>query len=221
MSDGMLLLEQIFSSPSLMLIAGVILGFAISILAVFLTYQFRKPSIIMKVVKGFVRSECGSGTKKSSIGFFQIAVVNIGRSSALDCQIEITFKDTDGKSIAETIVGKWDRGPEPMMDFSNLRFPQPSFVHFSEYANIRPNRSEKFSLFIKVDGDQECYGFGAANYIEAYHDCFRMPSRRISHDVFLAEINIIGGRVRRTQTFLVDNKTAGLDGVKLSRWMQY
>jgi hypothetical protein len=221
LSDEILLLEQIFSSPSLMLIAGVILGFAISILAVFLTYQFRKPSIIMKVVKGFVRSECGSGTKKSAIGFFQIAVVNIGRSSALDCQIEITFKDTDGKSIAETIAGKWERGPEPMMDFSNLRFPQPSFVHFSEYANIRPNRSERFPLFIKVDGDQECYGFGAANYIESYHDCFRMPSRRISHDVFLAEISILGGGVRRTQTFLIDNKTTGLDGVKVSRWMQY
>jgi len=221
MSETVLLLEQVLESPSLMLIAGVILGFAISILAVFLVHRFRKPQIMMKVAKGFVRSECNSGTKKSMIGFFQIAVINTGRSSALDCQIEITFKDTDGKCIAETIVGKWDRGPEPMIDFSNLRFPQPSFLHFSEYANIRPNRSERFPLFIKVEGDQECYGFGAANYIEAYHDCFRMPSRRISLDVFLAEISILGGGTRRTQTFLVDNKTAGLADVKVSRWMPY
>lgn len=189
---------------------GAGLGFFASLSATRLHEKSKRPRLLI----------C-SGIKNDDakpLRFYHLVVKNIGKSTAYDCEIDISFRNNKGEQLlAEKIIrGKWDKGPNPLIQCDPATVPvfQPSFLHYSEYANLRPSKDEPFCLIIKHEGEKECYGFSAENY---RYVGLKHPNRKIIDSEFLAVITVGNGDNTRTCKFRIVNSTTDVGEVTIKQ----
>jgi len=158
--------------------------------------------------------------------FYHIKIFNKGRTSVYDCEIFITFLDCEGNEFFR-LKGKWDKSPEPLIPLAfqldkskpNIvvqDYPYPSLISLSEMLNIRPKSSETFCIVMKYEGEKECYGFSAWNYIKGYESGLRVEEWGISAEKFLVKVEIRGANCNQEDTIQIENIGEGINDVNIS-----
>ena len=137
-----------------------------------------------------------------NIAFYHIDVHNTGKTTAISCDINLTFRD-ENKNFLFKLPGKWDRSPEPLGPIQPGGGTQiwPSLSAIGGLVNIRPNIPERFCIVIKGN-EEACYAFNSDSYFYA----FRNPKWILEQGRFFVDVEVRGGNAYVKSTFLIENQ---------------
>lgn len=205
--------------------AGIVLG------GIF-TYSFtrrienlKRPNLIMAEGKPWPMPAIPQRGRPSGL-FIYVKVTNppnqgrfrawVPKDTAYECYPTIEFlRDTNGKLNLEcSLVGRWDRAPEPttmsiylytptglaevgaLKDDLRLRPDQPS-----QFVNIYPGKTESLAIAVKLDEDTESYGWSN----ESYDHRYRHPNYLLEGERYLVRVTIETMGIKKTDVFRLHN----------------
>ena len=140
------------------------------------------------------------------------------RQPALMCKAKVIFYYLDGTPIhpsptgtANSMKGRWANAGEPTKPV--LLPNSGQIVHWfiqdvPDSIDIAPNDSEILDIALKIDGDDECYGWNTEGY---FHENFRNKNWRINEKRARVEVRVAtGGREFPYQCQLINDSTFSL-----------
>lgn len=205
-------------------------GLIASIAAIIIWEKHRQPKLTIELPReGPAIQTLPDGTKRA---FYKLLVKNIGKSPAYYCKIFMRFYDEKGlhQVISETVNGKWDRGPEPVIEMPSpnvsisgqpamMEVRQSFLVPFAEVLDIHHNvPAEGFCPVIKYDNEPECYAFSAWGYLRGQAPGHKVPEWKIGFGRIMLEVELVfSGKRWQKQRFLLENESTAADGIKISK----
>jgi hypothetical protein len=210
-------------------------GLLASLIAITVWEKFKQPHLIIEIPTGNNPSIQTLPDGKTRRAFYHLLVRNTGRSPAYYCKIFLRFFDEKGEKlvIGDVVNGKWDRGPEPIIESpvpiqvhqdgsvtSQLMETRQGFlIPFAEVLDIHHNvPAEGFCPFIKYDNESECYAFSGWSYLKGQAPGHKVPEWKLDHGKYLLEVELVyAGKRSHKESFFVENETTRADGVKLQK----
>lgn len=217
--------------PLLSIVGGLIA----SVIAIVVWDKFKRPSLIIEIPPGNEPNIQMLPDGKTKRAFYHLLVRNTGRSPAYYCKIFMRFFDEKGEElvIGDVVNGKWDRGPEPIVESpvpikvnednsveSQLMETRQGFlVPFAEVLDIHNNvPGEGFCPLIKYDNEEECYAFSSWSYFKGEAPGHKVREYKLMQGKYLLEVELVfGGKGSHKERFLIENETTRADGIKLQK----
>jgi hypothetical protein len=146
----------------------------------------------------------------NGIAFYHLSVENNGRTSAIDSELALRFKNQNGVELFQ-LRGKWDSGPEPIGPIIHGQAtPMPALIPFAERTNIRKDIPEPFCIVIK-DNQPECYAFNCDSYFHGFKNrAWQLPIGN-----FIVEVEVKSGNANKRQQFLLRNKGNTIQDIEI------
>ena len=188
------------------ILSGLV-GFSISSSLIYARRRLWKPKLSVNVVtKPWVHSQI-------RFAFYRLIVKNKGRTTAHDCRIHITFKDSNQNRLF-SINGKWDSLPEPTgpLQAGGLSSAWPAFIPFSEKLNLGSGESDTFCIVLK-DNEDPCYAYNARSYLYNYKN----PRWRLTIGEYFVDVEIKCEETKTHQSFHIRNFGNGILDVETSK----
>jgi len=219
----------------LLSLLSIVGGLLASLIAIIVWDKFKQPSLIIEIPTGNEPNIQTLPDGKTKRAFYHLLVRNTGRSPAYYCKIFMCFFDEKGGKlvIGDVVNGKWDRGPEPIIESpvlikvnqdgsvaSQLMETRQSFlVPFAEVLDIYNNvPGEGFCPLIKYDNEAECYAFSSWSYLKGQAPGHKVPEWKLNQGKYLLEVELVfAGKRSHRERFLIENETTKADGIKLQK----
>lgn len=214
---------------------SIVGGLLASLIAIVVWDKLKQPRLIIEIPTGDepnIQTLSGGKIKRA---FYHLLIRNTGRSPAYYCKIFMRFFDEKGKKlvIGDVVNGKWDRGPEPIIESpvpikvnkdgnvtSQLMETRQGFlVPFAEVLDIHNNvPGEGFCTLIKYDNESECYAFSGWSYLKGQSPGHKVPEWKLNQGKYLLEVELVfSGKRSHKEKFLIENETTRVDGIKLQK----
>lgn len=184
-----------------------LLGFFISSSLIYAKKRLWKPKLSVNIVKKpWVHPKLG-------IAFYRLTVENKGRTTAHDCKIHITFKDTNKNNLF-SLNGKWDKLPEPLgpVGAGGLSRIWPALIPYTENLSIVASDSQTFCLVLK-DNEDPCYAYNAHSYLYRYKN----PQWQLPIGEFFVYVDITGENTKKHSSFLVKNHGSNIQDLAIAQ----
>jgi hypothetical protein len=219
----------------LSLLLTIIGGLLASLVGIIVWDKFKQPSLIIEIPTDNEPRIQTLPDGKTKRAFYHLIVRNRGRSPAYYCKIFMRFFDGKGEKLAinDVVNGKWDRGPEPIIEspvptrvnqdgsvVSQLMETRQGFlVPFAEVLDVYNNvPGEGFCPLIKYDNESECYAFGGWSYLKGGAPGHKVPEWKLDKGKYLLEVELVfAGKRSHKERFLIENETTKADGIKLEK----
>lgn len=188
-------------------ILSALIGFFISSSLIYIRNILRKPKLSVNIAtKPWVHPQTG-------IAFYRLIVNNKGKTTAHDCDIHITFRDSNQSKLF-SLNGKWDRLPEPLGPIQAGGFSSvwPALIPYTETLSIRPGDSETFCLMLK-DSEDPCYAYNARSYLHNYKN----PQWQLPVGEYLVDVDIKSENARKHERFRIRNNGSNIQDVVISK----
>lgn len=192
------------------LIGAIVVSTPVSLVAIYARQWWLRPKLRIKIPARDINEPAVHPV--NGIAFYHLIVENNGKTTVTDSELHISFRNMDGTERF-SLVGKWDRGPEPLGPLtSGLQTPvMPSLIPFSARVNLRPGMPDPFCLVIK-DKEDPCYAFAGESYL---HN-FKNPLWQIPPGDCTVEVNVRSGEVNKAFRFLLRNKGDTIQDVEIN-----
>jgi hypothetical protein len=177
---------------------GALISLPISLLSSWSYNQLVKPKI--KITPIPISENEPTIHPRLGYSFYHLEIKNIGRTSAINADIRLTFKDQN-ETILFSISGKWDRSPEPLEPIlpENMSSFFPSLIPLDEQINIRPNVPETFCIIV-MDSNGECYAFNSVSYAHM----FTNPNWQLTEGTYYLIVDIRGGNISHSEKIQIN-----------------
>jgi len=193
------------------LLGALVISPPVSLAFSYLQYRYLRPNLSIDLVQRSAKEP--TIHPRNRMAFYHLVVVNKGRTTAFDSEIQFSFKDASGKQLF-SLKGKWDRGPEPLGPIRKDYMSEiwPSLIPFGEHVNIKQGIPESFCLVVK-DNEEPCYAFSGESYLYNYKN----PKWKLSLGDFILEVEIKSGNAKRLSKFLLKNNGSTVQDITISR----
>ena len=213
--------------------AASILGFAAIVIGVLAWWSYRplrEPDLVIQAA----RDECNSQflqikvSNKSVKGWWgKFALDVIGRDerpTAEQCTFAVNVHKPDGEEVFKGMPGRWNESPEPFVppslslpyqpplrrkQFDRTIWGVPSLAHAVVRIplDIFPGGNKEWAgIFIKHDGDPNCYGFNTGSY---FWPGFKYEKYKIGRGCFEVTVRMRSGSYTKCEHFtLINNGTS-------------
>jgi hypothetical protein len=131
------------------------------------------------------------------------------REPAMQCSAKITFYDSRGHSIYNTMCGRWANSPQPIpikgvFEGKELAIMDQERLTLTSRINIYPNERELLDIVTREDGTTECVGWNNELYfpiLDLSNSKWRFPE-----ESYLVKVSIFSSGQKLEKGFHLENK---------------
>ena len=195
----------------------VLLGSLITILTAIMVEYLRRPKLSIKIIDP-IDLNFKSPKPAQSIRSLRLKVCSkalpfwakwMSRKTAAQCHGFISFHHLDGQNIFGRVMPiRWTNTPEPVpiifeIDGKTLSYFDRLTFGLTQRTNIPPGESEEIDVAVRLDNDEECFGWSNESYFSVPK--WRNEDWKLSKGRYLVFVTIISEGEKRTGLFRLLN----------------
>ncbi len=207
---------------------AVILGAVVSMGIAILIEYLRRPSLTLEIDQP-VDFQASDATAMRSL---RVKLSNRTlplwarwtlRAPALQCRAAITFLSSDNRQdiFGRAMEGRWANSPEPMRlpslssDGQPMPDAPPSVVLLPSFRGVvvYPGESEILDIAIRIDGDDNCYGFNNEAYLCT--PIWRSPNWKLLPGAYLVKVVVTSSGQKCIRWFSLINQASARTAFRL------
>jgi hypothetical protein len=184
----------------------ILIGIFLSGILALIWRWIKRPRISVSLQNPWIHNQTG-------LAFYRLNIINKGRDTAQDCNVQLSFKDHAGQQLF-LLNGKWDSLPEPygpLLQNGQAQIWLP-LIPLSEKLNLKHRRAESVCIVLK-DRNPQCFAYNAESYL---YQNLKNPQWQLAQGDYEVFVKITADNARKTCIIRLTNYSNAPSGLRLT-----